>query len=142
VDPPYNQHSYLGNYHLWETLCTWDAPDVYGVANKRVDVKTRKSDFNSKRRFIEAFTAVIAAIDAALIVVSFSDEGFLDRDTALQVLSTRGEVSVVEHDFKRYVGSQIGIYNPGGKKVGRPGHKRNKERLYLVDTPALRRKAG
>ena len=21
LDPPYNQHSYLGNYHIWETLC-------------------------------------------------------------------------------------------------------------------------
>jgi adenine-specific DNA-methyltransferase len=139
VDPPYNQHSYLGNYHLWETLCAWDAPEVYGVARKRVDVKTRKSDFNSKRRFSAAFKDVVDAIDAALIVVSFNDEGYLDREEALEVLSTRGEVSVVEHDYKRYVGSQIGIYNPDGEKVGRPGKKRNKERLFVVKTPGLGR---
>ena len=31
IDPPYNQHSYLGNYHIWETLVRWDKPETYGV---------------------------------------------------------------------------------------------------------------
>lgn len=26
LDPPYNQHSYFSNYHIWETLMRWDAP--------------------------------------------------------------------------------------------------------------------
>ena len=26
LDPPYNQHSYLGNYHVWESLVRWDRP--------------------------------------------------------------------------------------------------------------------
>ena len=45
LDPPYNQHKYLGNYHVWETLCRWDSPEVYGVARKRVDCKVRGSAF-------------------------------------------------------------------------------------------------
>lgn len=48
LDPPYNQHSYLGNYHVWESLVLWDQPETYGVANKRIDVRTRKSAFNSR----------------------------------------------------------------------------------------------
>ena len=32
LDPPYNQHTYLGNYHVWESLVRWDKPDVYGIA--------------------------------------------------------------------------------------------------------------
>ncbi|MFM7135469.1 MAG: DNA adenine methylase, partial [Planctomycetota bacterium] len=24
LDPPYNQHKYLGNYHVWESLVRWD----------------------------------------------------------------------------------------------------------------------
>ncbi|MCA9287956.1 MAG: DNA adenine methylase, partial [Phycisphaerales bacterium] len=48
IDPPYNQHSYLGNYHVWETLVRWDAPGMYGVARKREDVQERKSAFNSR----------------------------------------------------------------------------------------------
>ncbi|MBO9578693.1 MAG: DNA adenine methylase, partial [Microbacteriaceae bacterium] len=31
LDPPYNQHRYFTNYHIWETLVRWDAPETYGV---------------------------------------------------------------------------------------------------------------
>ena len=51
IDPPYNQHKYLGNYHIWETLVRWDKPEHYGIACKRMDCKKRKSPFNSKPRF-------------------------------------------------------------------------------------------
>ena len=27
LDPPYNQHRYDANYHVWETIVAWDAPD-------------------------------------------------------------------------------------------------------------------
>ncbi len=49
VDPPYNQHSYLGNYHVWETLVRGDRPEHYGIACKRADCRTRKSAYNSRR---------------------------------------------------------------------------------------------
>ena len=51
LDPPYNQHRYVGNYHVWETLVAWDAPDHYGVACKRVDVRdpATSSVFNRRR---------------------------------------------------------------------------------------------
>jgi len=39
LDPPYNQHRYFTNYHVWETLVAWDAPAHYGVACKRVDAR-------------------------------------------------------------------------------------------------------
>ena len=50
-----NQHSYRGNYHIWETLVRWDKPEVYGTACKRVDCRSYQSPFNSKRRFREAW---------------------------------------------------------------------------------------
>jgi adenine-specific DNA-methyltransferase len=132
VDPPYNQHSYLGNYHVWESLVRWDKPEVYGVACKRVDVRTRKSAFNARKRFMEAFAAVIEAVRAPCLVVSFNNEGWLSRDEAERVLSQRGEVRVLEHDYQRYVGARIGIHNPQGVKVGKVTHVRNKELLYVV----------
>src|SRR2546430_17729812 len=27
LDPPYNQHSYYRNYHVWETLVAWGEPE-------------------------------------------------------------------------------------------------------------------
>ncbi|MGE0786062.1 MAG: DNA adenine methylase [Sandaracinaceae bacterium] len=138
LDPPYNQHSYLGNYHVWETLVRRDAPEAYGVANKRVACREYKNPFNSRVRIEEAFRAVVERTRAPHLIVSFNDEGFLDRDTLLTILRARGEVRVVEVDFKRYVGAQIGIFNPKGDKVGRVSHLRNREMLFLVSADRAR----
>jgi len=132
MDPPYNQHKYVGNYHIWESLVLWDKPEVYGIARKRVDVRERKSPFNSKPKFRAHFESLIQAVDARYLLLSFSNEGFLSREDMLEILSKRGEVQVIEQDFKRYVGAQIGIHNPSGEKVGQVSHTRNKEYLFVV----------
>lgn len=132
LDPPYNQHSYLGNYHVWETLVRWDAPETYGVAKKRADCRVRRSDFNSRRRMADALRAVIERVRAPHLVVSFSDEGFLTREQLVAMLAPRGHVRVVSTDFKRYVGAQIGIYDPRGNKVGKVSHLRNTEMLFVA----------
>ncbi len=132
LDPPYNQHSYLGNYHIWETLVRWDAPEAYGVARKRVDVRTRPSAFNSRPRFAGALHDVISSLDARVLIVSFNDEGYLTRNALVDLLTTRGEVLVLSHDYKRYVGAQIGIHNLNGAKVGEVSHLRNTEYLFVA----------
>lgn len=132
VDPPYNQHSYLGNYHVWETLVRWDRPETYGIAEKRVDVRARRSAFNSKRAAEATLERVLATVRARALVVSFSDEGYVARASIERMLRARGEVTVIERDHKRYVGAQIGIYNPRGEKVGAVSHLRNTEYLFVV----------
>jgi adenine-specific DNA-methyltransferase len=132
LDPPYNQHSYLGNYHVWESLILWDRPETYGVANKRVDVKTRKSAFNSKPGIGPALKAVIEAVRAPNLIVSFNDEGYLSREQLVEMLSARGHVQVVEIPRPRYVGARIGIHNRKGEKVGAVGRLRNVEYLFVV----------
>ena len=52
------------------------------------------------------------------------------------MLAARGSVQVLSVEFKRYVGAQIGIYNPRGVKTGKVSHLRNRELLYLVDCEA------
>jgi adenine-specific DNA-methyltransferase len=143
LDPPYNQHSYLGNYHVWETLVRWDAPETYGVAKKRADCREYKNPFNSRRRIGPALAEVIARVRAPHLVVSFSDEGYLARQELEAMLASRGHVRVVSTDFKRYVGAQIGIYNPSGEKVGKVSHLRNREMLFVAspDRAAVERAA-
>lgn len=132
VDPPYNQHSYMGNYHVWESLVRWDKPETYGIANKRVQCKEYKSDFNSKRRIREGLRALFEAVQCKHLLVSFNDEGHVDREEMVGLLSSKGHVGVVGVDFKRYVGAQIGIHNLAGRKVGRVSHLRNTEYLFVV----------
>jgi adenine-specific DNA-methyltransferase len=132
LDPPYNQHSYLRNYHVWETLVRWDAPEHYGRACKRLDCRTRGSPFNSRRQIHSAMAQLIAAVQARTLIVSFNNEGYISRDEMEQLLSTRGRVRVGENDHLHHIPAQIGIYNPRGEKVGRISHLRNKEYLYIV----------
>ncbi|PZU74934.1 MAG: DNA methyltransferase [Brevundimonas sp.] len=132
LDPPYNQHSYLANYHCWESLVLWDKPETYGVANKRVDVKTRKSPFNSRPGIGPALRSVIERVKAPNLIVSFNDEGYLNRAELEAMLAARGHVQVVEIGHPRYVGARIGIHNPKGEKVGQVGRLRNVEYLFVA----------
>ncbi len=131
VDPPYNQHSYLGNYHVWETLVRGDRPEHYGVACKRSDCRTRKSAYNSRRDAWTALDDLLGRLPTPWIVVSLSDEGFHDPAAVAERLRGRGHVGVLHVDFKRYVGAQIGIHNPAGERVGRVSHLRNTEWILV-----------
>lgn len=143
IDPPYNQHSYLGNYHIWETLVRWDKPEVYGVACKRVDVRERKSVFNSRKQFANVMQELLASVRAEVLVLSFSNEGYLGREEMEGILSGlwggEARVTTIENAFKRYVGAQIGIYNPKGEKVGKVSHLSNKEYIYVASRQCLAR---
>jgi adenine-specific DNA-methyltransferase len=132
VDPPYNQHSYFGNYHVWETLVRNDRPEVYGIACKRIDCRENRSAFNSRRGFRPALEELLAGLRARYLLLSCSSEGYLDPAEAPGLLSRFGAVGILEVDFKRYVGAQIGIHNPKGEKVGRISHLRNREYLLLA----------
>jgi adenine-specific DNA-methyltransferase len=136
LDPPYNQHSYFSNYHVWETLVRGDAPEHYGTACKRVDCRTTKSRYNSRRDAWEALADLIAALPTPWLVVSFSDEGFHDPADLRGLLAERGYVGVAEIDARRYVGAKIGIHNPRGEKVGTVGRLRNRELLFVVGPDA------
>jgi adenine-specific DNA-methyltransferase len=134
LDPPYNQHRYFANYHVWETLVAWDAPEVYGVACKRVDARDPRtaSPFNRRSEIRGAMAAVLDGVRARVTVVSFSDEGWLALPELEEMAAGRGHVRTLAFDSRRYVGAQIGIHDPRGKKVGTVSHLRNTEYLVLA----------
>ncbi len=132
LDPPYNQHRYFTNYHIWETLVAWDAPEHYGAACKRIDSRdgATKSVFNSKREMPSALRRLIRDVSASVVVVSYNNESWVDLEDLVDMCSAHGHVATFAFDSKRYVGAQIGIHNPTGVKVGTVSHLRNLE--YLV----------
>ncbi len=140
LDPPYNQHRYFTNYHVWETLVRWDAPEHYGVACKRIDSRDEatKSVFNSKRAMPAALSSVIGRTRAEVVVVSYNDESWITSEEMVRVLREAGheDVRLVAFDSKRYVGAQIGIFNPAGERVGSVSHLRNTEYLFIAGPAA------
>ena len=135
LDPPYNQHKYIGNYHIWETFCRWDKPESYGKAMKRVDCRERKSPFNSRPKFKDAFDRLIESLNTKHIVVSFSNESYISKDEVITTLvKHRGIEPTVytRENYKRYVGAKIGIHSPNGEKTGEVSHTECKEYLFVV----------
>ncbi len=150
LDPPYNQHRYFTNYHVWETLVAWDAPEPYGVARKRVDARdpSTRSAFNSKRTMPAALASVVRSVECELLVLSYNDESWLGVDE-LESLCREGpggerrEVATLAFDSARYVGARIGIFDPAGRKVGRVGRLSNQELLVIAgEAAAVRRAVG
>jgi adenine-specific DNA-methyltransferase len=134
LDPPYNQHRYFANYHIWETLVRWDKPESYGIANKRIDVRdaATKSPFNSKKTMADALETLITQLQCETLILSYNNESWLSRDQLEHICGSKGAVRVLDFDFKRYVGSQIGVYNKVGVKVSEPKHARNIEHLVIA----------
>jgi adenine-specific DNA-methyltransferase len=78
----------------------------------------------------DALAGVIRDVDAGVIAVSYNDESWVTIDALEAMVAERGDVCTLAFDSKRYVGAQIGIHNPQGKKVGKVSHLRNVE--YVV----------
>ena len=135
LDPPYNQHRYFTNYHIWETLVRWDSPEAYGVARKRVDARgdQHRSVFNSKRTMVSSFFSLLHRVRAKTIVVSYNDEAWISEYEMINAIYQAGFARVKKFSFsqRRYVGSKIGIYDPQGKKVGQPGAAHNTENVFV-----------
>ncbi len=134
LDPPYNQHRYDSNYHVWETIVAWDAPAHYGVACKRDDLRDpgRRSAFNGRRTMPAALGRVIAGVRAEVVVLSYNNESWLTFDELHELCAARGHVEVLAFDSARYVGARIGIHNPAGRKVGAVSHLRNTEYVLVA----------
>jgi len=134
LDPPYNQHRYFGNYHIWETLVRWDKPQYYGVANKRLDARdaSNKSEFNSKLTMPGALEKLISSLDTKTLLLSYNNESWLSRRELTDMCSEFEMVKILDFDSKRYVGAKIGGYNQAGELVGKPGASRNLEHIVVA----------
>jgi adenine-specific DNA-methyltransferase len=141
LDPPYNQHRYEANYHIWETLVAWDAPSHYGVACKRTETRDGpRSPFNSRRTMVDALAQVVADVRASVVVLSYNDESWIALDDLSEMCRVHGHVEVLAFPSNRYVGARIGIHNPAGEKVGTVGRLRNLEYVVVAgDRSRVRR---
>ncbi len=143
LDPPYNQHRYFTNYHVWETIVAWDAPAHYGVACKRIDARdpATRSEFNSKRTMPAALAETVASVDCGLLLLSYNDESWVSVDELERMCSHHREVTTLAFESARYVGARIGIHDPSGVKVGTVSHLYNREYLVIAGEVATVQRA-
>ena len=93
-----------------------------------------KSVFNVKKLMPQALAEVIEKAKAEVLVVSYNDESWITAAQMMRSLRAAGheDVRMLAFDSKRYVGAQIGIYNPSGERVGEVSRLRNVEYVFIA----------
>jgi len=134
LDPPYNQHRYYCNYHIYETMVAWDCPEHYGIACKRIDCRddATKSAFNRKRDMPIALRSTIENLDSRIIILSYNNESWLSLDELCELFPKYETVIPLAFESNRYVGAKIGVFNPKGRRVGKVSHLKNREYLIVA----------
>ena len=79
-------------------------------------------------------TQMVEDLNVQHLVVSFNNEGYIAKDEMIEILSRRRSVFAFEKEYKRNVGTQIGIHNPKGNRVGEISHLENKEYIFIVSS--------
>ncbi len=125
VDPPYNARQYANFYHLLENVAQWKKPKVYNKA-KKMERKNIMSEY-CKANAKAVFADLIENIDAKYIIVSYnntyeakstSSVNAITYQDMMQILETKGKVSLYETDYK--------FFNSGKTNLDK-----HKERLFV-----------
>jgi len=105
LDPPYNQHPYGSNYFMLNLVADYERPsavsEVSGIPGDWL-----RSDYNARRGAKAALEALVEALDASFVLLSFNSEGFFTLEELRAMLERRGRVEVLERDHPVFRGSR------------------------------------
>lgn len=105
LDPPYNQHPYGSNYFMLNLLVNYKRPmEMSSVSGIPAD--WNRSDYNVRQKSFSALTDLVQNLRSKYIVISFSDDGFLEPSKLIEFLEKLGEVNVVDIDYNTFRGSR------------------------------------
>lgn len=90
IDPPYNTRQYISNYHVLESIALYDNPKLKGVTGTRDDRKL-KSKYSSKALVRDAFDDLILNANFKHIIVSYSSQGIMDKETIERIMKCYGD---------------------------------------------------
>jgi adenine-specific DNA-methyltransferase len=136
LDPPYNQHPYASNYHVLNSLVLWDRPLLPPATARgskaaiRADWQQRRSAFNHRASAQPAYAALLAALDARVVLTSYSTDGTIPLEQLVATAGERGALAVFCRSYKRYRTSPT---RPSPRAT-------NVEFVLLCDTRARRRR--
>jgi adenine-specific DNA-methyltransferase len=105
IDPPYTKRQYAANYHLIETVARGDVPEAIGVSGLR-PWRDQYSDFCSKVRIRGAFEQIFLGAQCPQYLISYSEDGLLERDEMAAFLAQHGDVTCFEFESVRFRSNQ------------------------------------
>lgn len=126
LDPPYNKHPYSIYYFLLDMLAQWDKPEIPNSYRGQPKGWAR-SDYNSVVRAEGALDALVAALPAKVIAMSYHDAGIVTEERIRKMLEKHGKVKSItaSHTPYRCMQGQAG-YKRVGEAVPR------KEQMWIL----------
>ena len=122
MDPPYNQHPYASNYFMLNLINSYKRPDEVSKVSG-IPLNWNKSQYNKKQTAHESMFDLCSKLKAKYLLISFSSDGFISKDEMVEMLSSLGEVQVLDKEYNTFRGCR----NLNGRDI------HVKEYLYLVD---------
>lgn len=101
LDPPYNRRQYASNFHVLESIVVNDKQLLKGKTGLR-NYDNQKSDYCISSKVLGSFENLISNIDSKYIVMSYSTEGLLKEKDIVNILSSRGKVTVYKNNYRRF----------------------------------------
>ena len=101
LDPPYTKRQYAGNYHVLETLAREDDPVAAGDGGLR-PWTDQASAFCYRRSASQAFRETLERLRVPHVFISYSEDGQVQEDELLSILSGFGKVTLHEQPHVRY----------------------------------------
>ena len=105
LDPPYNQHPYGSNYFMLNLLVDYEEPEAISRVSG-IPRNWKRSAYNRPGEAAAALEALVAALRARFVLVSFNSEGFIAPEEMPGILGRHGRVGVVERKYNAFRGSR------------------------------------
>lgn len=105
LDPPYNQHPYGSNYFMLNLLVDYEEPEAISRVSG-IPRNWRRSAYNRQGEAAAVLEALVEALRARFVLVSFNSEGFITQEEMLGLLGRHGKVGVVERKYNAFRGSR------------------------------------
>lgn len=104
-DPPYNQHPYGSNYHILNTLLTYEEPDNLSTVSG-IPTNWNKSDYNYKDSAIHSLDDLIKNTNSDFILLSYNNEGIIPMEKVYEILSSYGTLELRTKEYNTFRGSR------------------------------------
>lgn len=122
LDPPYNQHPYGSNYFMLNLIANYRKPASVSTVSGIPD-DWQRSAYNKKKESFSALSDLVTNLPSRFILLSFSDDGFLDPKDLKELFESHGKAIVYDIEYNTYRASR----NLAGRD------KRITEHLFLLD---------
>ena len=114
---PPSRVRYAAYYHIWKTVILNDRPDLFGVANRRVDTRDAvtasvfeefRKDENEQFLAMKALERLIKMTNSRYILLSYSSGGRATKEELYEILKSSGKLlKAVEIDYNHHVMAQM-----------------------------------